>query len=76
MPFQGVNSTIGGRIAPTSTPSSTKIYPAHDAAKDSFNIWWQKTAAQHMVSVEQASVLIRVHRRFNSVDEACIGQTN
>ena len=76
MAFQGVNSTIGGRIAPTNTPNSTKIRPVHDAANDGFNIWWQKTAAQHTAVVAQASALIRAHRRFNSVDEACIGQTH
>ena len=76
MPFQGINSTLGARIAPTNTPNSTKIHLAHDAATDGFCIWWQKTAAQHMASVEQASALIRMHRRLNSVDESDIGQTN
>jgi hypothetical protein len=75
MALQGVNSTIVGRVAPTNTPNSINIHPAQIAANDCFNIWWQKTAAQHTAVVAQASALIRVHRRVNSIDEACIGQT-
>ena len=74
MAFQGVNSTIGGRIAPTDKPNYNKIRPVQDVANDVFNIWWQKTAAQHTAVVAQASALIRVHRRVNSVDEACVGK--
>jgi hypothetical protein len=76
MEFQGAYSTIGGRIAPTNTPNSTKTHRAHHAANDGFNIWWQETTAQHRTVVAQASALIRIHRRVNSVNEACIGQTH
>jgi len=76
MAFQGVNTIVGGRIASNNKPNYHRIDPAHDVATDGFIIWWNKTLAQHAAMVAQASALIRVHRRVNSVDEACIGQTS
>ena len=35
-------------------------------AADGFNIWWQKTVAQNMAMVTEASDLMRVHRRIGS----------
>jgi hypothetical protein len=34
-------------------------------ATDGFNIWWQKTAAQNMAIVMEASDLMRAHRLVN-----------
>jgi hypothetical protein len=52
------------------------ILPNPSLAADGFNIWWQKTGAQHTDVVAQASDLIRLHRRVDSVDEACIEQAH
>lgn len=76
MAFQGIYSTIGRRINPSKPRNSPKTHAMHVAANDGFNIWWQEAAAQHTTVVAQASALIRIHRRVNSVDEACIGQTH
>ena len=35
-------------------------------ASDGFNIWWQKTAAQNMAMITEASDLMRAHRLINS----------
>jgi hypothetical protein len=35
-------------------------------AADGFNIWWQKTAAQSMAMVSEASDLMRAHRLVSS----------
>ena len=76
MVLQGVDTIISGRIAPDNKLNYNKVRPAQDVASDGFHIWWNKNLAQHTAVVAQASDLIRVHRRVNSVDEACIGQTN
>jgi hypothetical protein len=35
-------------------------------AADGFNVWWQKTAAQSMAMVSEASDLMRAHRLVSS----------
>jgi len=38
-------------------------------AADGFNIWWQKTIAQNMAMVTEASDLMRAHRRSGSASQ-------
>jgi hypothetical protein len=40
--------------------------PNPSLAADGFNIWWQKTAAQNMAMVTEASDLMRAHRLVSS----------
>ena len=40
--------------------------PNPSLATDGFNIWWQKTAAQSMAMVSEASDLMRAHRFVSS----------
>jgi hypothetical protein len=42
------------------------ILPNPSLAADGFNIWWQKTAAQSMAMVSEASDLMRAHRLVSS----------
>jgi hypothetical protein len=42
------------------------ILPNPCLAADGFNIWWQKTAAQSMAMVSEASDLMRAHRLVSS----------
>ena len=38
-------------------------------ATDGFNIWWQKTIAQNMAMVTEASDLMRTHRLVSSAHQ-------
>ena len=42
------------------------VSPNSRHAADGFNIWWQKTAAQSMAMVSEASDLMRAHRFVSS----------
>ncbi len=42
------------------------VLPNPSLAADGFNIWWQKTAAQSMAMVSEASDLMRAHRLVSS----------
>ena len=44
--------------------------PNPGLATDGFNIWWQKTAAQNMAMVSEASDLVRAHQLVSSAREA------
>jgi hypothetical protein len=43
---------------------------------DGFNIWWQKTAAQNMAMVSEASDLMRAHRLASSARQPRSRQAN
>jgi hypothetical protein len=45
------------------------IIPNPSPAADGFNIWWQKTVAQNMAMVAEASDLMRAHRLVSSAQE-------
>jgi hypothetical protein len=45
------------------------IFPNSSLATDGFNIWWQKTIAQNMAMVKEASELMRVHRLVSSAHQ-------
>jgi hypothetical protein len=42
------------------------ILPNPSLAAEGFNIWWQKTAAQSLAMVSEASDLMRAHRLVSS----------
>ncbi len=42
------------------------MIPNPAVASSGFNIWWQKTAAQNMEMVTEASDLMRAHRLVNA----------
>ena len=43
--------------------------PNPSFATDGFNIWWQKTIAQNMAMVTEASDLMRAHRLVGSAHQ-------
>jgi hypothetical protein len=43
---------------------------------DGFDIWWQKTFAQHTAVLEQASALMRAHRRVGVASESRLSQAH
>ena len=58
---------------PSSEPSLARskrkerdMLPNPSLAADGFNNWWQKTAAQNMAIVSEASDLMRAHRLVSS----------
>jgi hypothetical protein len=60
-------------IVRSSEPSAARskrkgldMLPSPSLAADGFNIWWQKTAAQSMAMVSEASDLMRAHRLVSS----------
>jgi hypothetical protein len=42
--------------------NDTDVFASPGLASDGFNSWWQKTAAQNMAMVSEASDLMRAHR--------------
>ena len=45
------------------------IFPNSSLATDGFNIWWQKTIAQNIAMVSEASDLMRAHRLVSSAHQ-------
>ncbi len=52
------------------------VLPNPSLAADGFNIWWQKTAAQNMAMVSEASDLMRAHRLVSSANQPRAGQAH
>ena len=50
-------------------PNDQHTFPNPSLAADGFNIWWQKTIAQNMAMVTEASELMRVHRLVSSAHQ-------
>ena len=50
-------------------PNDQHTFPNPSLAADGFNIWWQKTIAQNMAMVKEASELMRVHRLVSSAHQ-------
>jgi len=62
--------------AQSSDPSAARkkrkdldMLPNPSLAADGFNIWWQKTAAQNMAMVSEASDLVHAHQLVSSPRE-------
>ena len=57
---------------PSAAPKKRKdpdVLPNPSLAADGFNSWWQKTAAQNMAMVTEASDLMRAHRLVSSAQQ-------
>ena len=50
--------------------------PNPSLASDGFNIWWQKTFAQHTSMAAEASALMLAHRRGSSASQVRVRQTH
>ena len=50
-------------------PNDQHTFPNPSLAADGFKIWWQKTIAQNMAMVTEASELMRVHRLVSSAHQ-------
>ena len=50
------------------------VIPNSSLAAGGFNIWWQKTFAQHTAMAAEASALMRTHSRVSSANQARDGQ--
>jgi len=57
-------------------PNHQHMIPSPGLASNGFNIWWQKTAANNMAMVTEASDLMRTHRLGNSVRLPRAGQAH
>jgi hypothetical protein len=55
--------------------SGPHMIPNPSLAGERFNIWWQKTAAQNMAMVTEASELMRAHCQVSSARQPCTLQT-
>jgi hypothetical protein len=75
MTYQGINPSGEEPFTAQNKPSRTRSQPDLNLAADGFDLWWEKTFAQHTAVVAQASALMRAHRRVSSAVETRIGQT-
>jgi hypothetical protein len=55
-------------------PNDQHNFPNPSLAADRFNIWWQKTIAQNMAMVTEASDLMRAHRLVSSAQQPRVRQ--
>jgi len=71
-------SALGAGLVSIDIPKDSVIKKAISSnlnlAADGFNIWWNKTVAQHTAVVAQASALVRAYRHVSSDGETRIGQ--
>jgi hypothetical protein len=55
--------------AARNAPTGKHLHPSHRLGADGFDIWWQKTVAQNMAMVTEASDLMRAHRLVSSANQ-------
>jgi hypothetical protein len=76
MAYVGHNPAGELHFAARSRSNDKHSYPSLDLATDGFNIWWEKTFAQHTDMLAQASALMRAHRQVGAVGETHVGQAH
>jgi len=74
MAYQGINPTGDITFTTQKAPSEKQSHPDLSLGADGFDIWWNKTFAQHTAVLAQASALMRAHRRVSSTRKTGIGQ--
>jgi hypothetical protein len=50
--------------------------PSLDLTLETFDVWWQRVFAQHVVLAAQASALIRAHRRVSASNRSHADEMN
>jgi hypothetical protein len=68
----GFNAESSQPFAVRNKQDAQHNIPNPRLAADGFNIWWQKTFAQHTAMAAEASTLMP--RRVSSAGQACSGQ--
>jgi hypothetical protein len=74
--YPEVNAKGSQPCAVRKKPNDQHINPISSLAADGFDIWWQKTFAQHSAMASEASALMRTHRRLSSANHARVGKTH
>jgi hypothetical protein len=74
MAYQGFNTTSNIPFVTQMKPSETQSHPDLSLGADGFDIWWNKTSAQHAAVLAQASALMCAHKRVSSIEKNGIGQ--
>jgi hypothetical protein len=64
-----VNAQCSEPFALQKKRNDQHMLPNPGRASDGFNIWWQRTAAQNMAMVSEASDLMRAHRLVRSANQ-------
>jgi len=74
MTYRGINQAGDISFVARNKPNERQLHPDPNLAADGFDMWWNKTFAQHTAVVAQASALMRAHLRVSSASETRIGQ--
>jgi hypothetical protein len=53
-----------------------EMIPNPGPATDGFNTWWQKTEAQNMAMISEASDLMNAHQRISVARQPCTRQAH
>jgi hypothetical protein len=61
-----LNACTSQSFAARKVLSNQQFHPNPSSVTDGFDIWWQKTFAQHMAVVAEMSALVLAHRRNGS----------
>jgi len=72
----GFNARSHRPTAVRKEPNEQHTLPNSTLSAAGFNIWWQKTFAQHAAMAAEASALMRAHRRVSSGWQGRLGPTH
>jgi len=73
MAYRRFNTTGDIPFATQKKQGEKQSHPDLNLAADGFDIWWNKTFAQHTAVLAQASALMHAHRRVSSTGKNWIG---
>ena len=71
--YHGIDARISQTFAARKKRDEQQFHPDSKLAPDGFDIWWQKTFAQHTAVFAEASALVRAHRGIGSASLTGIG---
>jgi hypothetical protein len=74
--YPGFNAQSSKPFATRRTLNHQQVHSIQGSATDGFDIWWQKTFAQHTAMAAELSALMRADRRVNPIWQAHVGQTH
>jgi len=71
--YHGTNAQTSSPLAPHKKRNEEHFHLDSSLANSGFDIWWQKTFAQHTAVFAEASALVRAHRGIGSASLTGIG---
>jgi hypothetical protein len=74
--YSGLNARSNNPFAVRKLQDEARAIPTPTLPTSGFNIWWQKTFAQHTAMAAEAYALMRADRRVSSAGLRRHGESN